>query len=401
MQQQFVSRFDMIGSDTRLANDQAVENFLNGKRNLAAYQFSELVRSFVKSNNPIHNETADTTAFNYAIVNLFTGCPQRALVIFKDLVKRYPKNPRLWLRLAESMLASELAKLDKFEHIEQPSTGDMCKLLLKTNNTPIFIKVNPNYTQQFMQQHNQHLSNSATPANLLSTVLAQLKQASNLINEYDISSFNEDTHTQLSSSKLSFASPYESISRSDICNLKIKVHLNMSYVHLCMNNPTQALEHSTICLNLLPSGHDKVLANLYHAEACVLLGRVEEAIQFLNIEILNSANSLSENHPVLNNSNSNKAIMSMARQSRRVVFGDDLKQQLESKAPATVLRYNLSVAYATKGNIKKATELLMKFVDPNKPNQMKILIFLLYLQLQQGQVESAKKTILNNLPQFR
>lgn len=445
-----------------VTNNEAVDNFLNGKRNLAAYQFSQLIKEPVfnsasstslanqasPSSANVSKPNSDEIAFNYAMINLFTGCPQRASVIFNDLVERYPRNPRLWLRLAEAMMASERAKMSEFEHVQQLTYPHSRDHLIKTKNKPILIKINPNYCQQQIQQqfHLQRGINS----NFLVTIKGYLQKSLELITEYnDISLLTDDipspptsnqhqssstigahvpssasntvnslltsvsspslvgnssnatdnslsptladqaNHSNKLSQHLSYSNPYQSISRSDLYHLRIKVQLNLAYVCLCMGEPLKALEYTTLCLRSSPLGYEKILANLYHAEACILASKIDEAIHFLNLEILNMAKSLSLEHP------------SMKGDSKRIVYGDEMRRQLESGALATVVTYNLSVAYSAKGELGNAYKILMKSFEPTKPNPMQVIICLLYIQLQQGQLESAKRTILNNLPQFR
>lgn len=432
-----------------VTNNEAVENFLNGKRNLAAYQFSQLIKETTSADNsanannnsqPVKQQqiqpNSDEIAFNYAMINLFTGCPQRASVIFGDLVKRYPRNPRLWLRLAESMLAAERSKMTEFEHVQQLAYPHSRDHLIKTKNKPILIKINPNYCQQQIQQ--QFQLQRGTPSNFLVTIKGYLQKSLELINEYnDISLLTDDIPNpptslqQLShpighsvtssmastssppsisnssiltessspmllenqmpklSQQLSYINPYQSISRSDLYHLRNKVQLNLAYICLCMGEPVKALTYTTQCLKSSPSGYEKVLASLYHAEACILASRIDEAIQFLNLEVLNMAKNLSQEHP------------SVTGDTKRTVYGADIQNQLKTGALATVVTYNLSVAYAAKGEFSNAYKILMRSVQPTKPNPMQIIICLLYIQLQQGQLESAKRTILNNLPQFR
>lgn len=467
-----------------VTENEAVENFLNGKRNLAAYQFCQLVQkessiinksspndtsrgstpsspshgaestnSASPTANPRNNQklNSDEVAFNYAMINLFTGCPQRASMIFSDLVKRYPRNPRLWLRLAESMLATARAKLTEFEHIQQLANPDSRDHLIKSKNKPILVKINPNYCQQQIQQQFQ-LQRKA-PANILLTIKGYLQTSLDLVNEYnDISlltddvpnppmevqqhqnqseqtqsqqtqqpgasmspnisltnngndstsspnldtnpmnNSNYDTSNQTPaklSHQLSYANPYQSISRSGLYHLRNKVYLNLAYVCLCMGDPKKALEYTTQCLKFSPLGYEKILANLYHAEACILTSRVDEAIQFLNLEIINMAKSLYYEHPV------------MTGETKRVVYGDDMRRQVESGALATVITYNLSVALAAKGEFQTAHKVLLRSVQPSGTNPMQIIICLLYIQLQQGKLDEAKKIILSNLPQFR
>ena len=470
-----------------ITNNEAVENFLNGKRNLAAYQFSQLIReitlpntdtisnlsltatattqtasssgdqadtetTFANSTTSTNTQAkqqlnSDEIAFNYAMVNLFTGCPQRASIIFSDLVKRYPRNPRLWLRLAESMLAAERAKMSEFEHIQQLSYPHSRDHLIKTKNKPILVKINPNYCQQQMQQ--QFQTQRGTQSNFLVTIKGYLQKSLDLINEYnDISLLTDDipndpldtvdqqqasqmlgsggvdggssigspfstTNESISannnkssssqaqatnkpalpsmklSKQLSYANPYKSISRSALYHLRNKVQLNLAYICLCMGEPVKALNFTTQCLRSSPQGYEKVLASLYHAEACILASRIDEAIQFLNLEILNMAKSLSQDHPLV------------IGDTKRTVYGDEMQHQFDSGALATVVTYNLGVAYAAKGEFNNAQKILMRCIQPTKPNPMQVIICLLYTQLQQGQLESAKRTILSNLPQFR
>jgi len=477
-----------------VTNNEAVDNFLNGKRSLSALKFCQLIRetnndnkhkqavtnvngdnltmtntsnisdesvtrnlsnlsieSSFSASNPISasakvndNLPADVTkkrhingdevAFNYAMVNLFTGCPRRASIIFTDLLKRYPRNPCLWLRLAESMLAAERARLSEFEHIQQLASPHSRDHLIKPKNKPILIKINPNYCPQqlLMQQHSQNPSNRL-PANFLVTIRSYLQKSLDLINEYnDISLLNDDipqkqkqtssAHQQQSSmneantillpsgslipkvvsqndnssrqssklsQRLSYSNPYKSISRSALYHLRNKVQLNLAYISLCMGEPVKALTYTTLCLKSSPQGYEKVMASLYHAEACILASRIDEAIQFLNLELLNMAKSLTLNHDL------------GPGDAKRVVYADDMQHQFDRGALATIITYNLSVAYAAKGEFDNAHKILMRCIRPTKPNPMQLTICLLYVQLQQGQVEAAKKTILSSLPQFR
>jgi tetratricopeptide (TPR) repeat protein len=398
-----------------VTNNEAVENFLNGKRNLAAYQFSHLIK---ESANATKNH--DEIAFNYAMVNLFTGCPQRASIIFSELVKRYPRNPRLWLRLAESMLAAERSKMtDEFEHIQQTTNPHSREHIIKTKNRPILIKVNPNYCHQQKLQHLPNRAPEKTPKNFLVNIKAYLQKSLNLINEYnDISLLTDDipnmdaiqqarfsespysespttsSSSQLRASselsqQLSYINPYKSISRSALYHLRIKVQLNLAYTCLCTGEPMEALNYTTQCLKASPQGYEKVLASLYHAEACILVTRVDEAIQFLNLEVLNMAKNLSQGQST-----------AISNSKQRVVYGGEMQNQFDRGALALVVTYNLSVAYAAKGEFTKALKILMKCLQPTKPIPMPLVICLLYIQLQLGQVEAAKKTILGNLPQF-
>lgn len=386
-----------------VTNNEAVENFLNGKRNLAAYQFSQLIKETTfpsadaaNTTNPgdMQHLNSDEIALNYAMVNLFTGCPQRASIIFSDLVKRYPRNPRLWLRLAESMLAAERAKMSEFEHVQQlvhPHTRDH---LIKTKNKPILIKINPNYCQQQIQQYQ---TQRGAPSNFLVTIKGYLEKSLDLINEYnDISFITDDTAINSTTSNLQQKQQQQqqqqknqTITGSALYHLRNKVQLNLAYICLCMGEPVKALNYTTQCLKSSPLGYEKVLANLYHAEACVLASRIDEAIQFLNFEVLNMAKSLSQEHPLV------------IGDTKRVVYSDEMQRQIDSGALATVVNYNLSVAYAAKGEFDTAQKILTRTLQPTKPSPMQIIICLLYIQLQQGQLESAKKTILSNLPQFR
>lgn len=406
-----------------IKNNEAVDNFLNGRRHFAAFQFCQLIKE----------TSSDEVAFNYAMVNLFTGCPRRASIIFTDLLKRYPRNPRLWLRLAESMLAAERARLSEFEHIQQLSHPHSRDHLIKTKNRPILIQVNPNYcSQQLLQQQQSQTSSNRLPANFLVTVKSYLQKSLDLINEYnDISLLTDDipqqrqingqlqqtssdtsndilipsgsltpkvvasndSHSSSKKSKLSpqlsYVNPYKSISRSALYHLRNKVQLNLAYVCLCMGEPVKALNYTTLCLKSSPQGYEKVMASLYHAEACILASRVEEAIQFLNLEILNMAKSLSQDHP------------SILGDTKRIVYGDEMHHQFDRGALATIITYNLSVAYAAKGEFSNAQKILMQCIKPTKPNPMQLIICLLYVQLQQGQIEAAKRTISCSLPQYR
>lgn len=406
-----------------VTNNEAVENFLSGKRNLAAYQFSHLIKESANTSTTTTN--SDEIAFNYAMVNLFTGCPARASIVFSDLVKRYPRNPRLWLRLAESMLAAERSKMtDEFEHIQQLAHPHSRDHLIKTNNKPLLIKINPHYCYQQKLQHLPVNAPAGTSNNFLVNIKAHLQKSLDLINEYnDISLLTDDipnvdsadqrattplpelaatsssspvkaspsaSSSSELSQQLSYVNPYKSISRSALYHLRIKVQINLAYICLCMGEPMKALNYTTQCLKSSPQGYEKVLASLYHAEACILATRIDEAIQFLNLEVLNMAKNLSQDQ---------SSAIGDSRQ--RIVYGGEMQHQFDRGALALVVSYNLSVAYAAKGEFTNALKILTRCIQPTKPIPMQLVICLLYIQLQLGQVEAAKKTISCNLPQFR
>jgi CCR4-NOT transcription complex subunit 10 len=69
-----------------------------------------------------------------------------------------------------------------------------------------------------------------------------------------------------------------------------------------------------------------------------------------------------------------------------------------------VVQYNLTVAYAFRGELEKAGEALKqlsKFKEPNTEIPIQAMLLALYIQVQMGHTDIARKIIKQHCPQYR
>lgn len=180
-------------------------------------------------------------------------------------------------------------------------------------------------------------------------------------------------------------------------NLKINVLAASAYVSLCLGDYIVALEHAKALLNLnkVPGAY-RMLGNLYAAESLIFMDKINEAIEYLkpeNIQDLNTFVSIPE-------------IQDKDKEKIEEVVLKPVKAWYPTTVPTgvAVLRYNLAVAYAIRGELDKSGETLKqvwlsKGADCDVP--IHVIMLALYIELQLGHADISKSIIKQHCPQYR
>ncbi|XP_043528769.1 CCR4-NOT transcription complex subunit 10 [Frieseomelitta varia] len=180
-------------------------------------------------------------------------------------------------------------------------------------------------------------------------------------------------------------------------NLKISVLAASAYVCLCLGDYVIALEHAKSLLNInkLPGAY-RMLGNLYAAESLIFMDKISEAIEYLkpeNIQDLNTSVLIPETQD-------------KDKEKLDEVISKPIKMWYPTTVPTgiAVLRYNLAVAYAIRGELDKSGETLKQVWMSKGPDcdvPIHVIMLALYIELQLGHADISRSIIKQHCPQYR
>ncbi|CAK9803883.1 CCR4-NOT transcription complex subunit 10 [Anthophora plagiata] len=183
----------------------------------------------------------------------------------------------------------------------------------------------------------------------------------------------------------------------EVLNLKISVLAASAYVCLCLGDYVIALEHAKALLNInkLPGAY-RMLGNLYAAESLIFMDKINEAIEYLK----------PENIPDLNTFVPIPEIQDKDKEKSDEVISKPIKMWYPTTVPTgiAVLRYNLAVAYAIRGELDKSGETLKQVWLSKGPDcdvPIHVIMLALYIELQLGHADISKSIIKQHCPQYR
>lgn len=180
-------------------------------------------------------------------------------------------------------------------------------------------------------------------------------------------------------------------------NLKISVLAATAYICLCLGDYVVALEHAKSLLNInkLPGAY-RMLGNLYAAESLIFMDKISEAIEYLkpeNIQDLNTFVFIPEPQD-------------KDKEKIDEVISKPIKMWYPTTVPTgiAVLRYNLAVAYAIRGELDKSGETLKQVWMSKGPDcdvPIHVIMLALYIELQLGHADISRSIIKQHCPQYR
>ncbi|XP_076547685.1 CCR4-NOT transcription complex subunit 10 isoform X2 [Osmia lignaria lignaria] len=180
-------------------------------------------------------------------------------------------------------------------------------------------------------------------------------------------------------------------------NLRISVLAASAYVCLCLGDYVIALEHAKSLLNInkLPGAY-RMLGNLYAAESLIFMDKISEAIEYLKPENIQDLNTF---------------VPFPETQDKDKDKGDEvISKPIKMWYPTTVLtgiavlRYNLAVAYAIRGELDKSGETLKQVWMSKGPDcdvPIHVIMLALYIELQLGHADISRSIIKQHCPQYR
>lgn len=315
--------------------------------------------------------------YNLGIALLYLQRPKDAFECLLVPLNIYHKNPKLWLRLAESCI------MVYRQHLKEQEASNKNMISSVIGSGMFVITPTP---QKYMNE--EPGSSAAIPCPNLEFASLCLRNAMSLINHYSqlASSFEFDGDKQAESSKNEtfgmFGNNWNKVNESIPCNpskpltkvaiVRLKLHIltASSFVALILGDYTLALMYAKDLLktNELPDTH-RVLGLLYAAEASIMLEKVPEAIILLDPKILNELKS----------------------DDFGMRSSPDWNLNSLEKAHA-IIGYNLIVTLVMLGDHELArSKLLLLRRHPIIAQRTKMLE--LYLELQAGNIENCKKMI--------
>lgn len=401
-------------------NNIACLNLAMGKPNLACLYLQKALHENkcavesvqVKDTDPLFSQSLYTLGgnkhyelmYSLGVSLLHAGQASKAFDCFTEAAQRLHNNPKLWLRMAECCIYNHKYS-NKVDFNIPKRRKDLVQKVIGTGTHKKII-----LAASLSKDVNYHLEglSYAIPQPTLEFGSLCLKNALFLLpnNEPNVSQ-TAIVNSQTATSTLPLTSSHNLgmqhatlMSQATIIesfNLKISVLAASAYISLCLGDYILSLEHAKALLsfNKLPGAY-KLLGNLYAAESLIFMDKISEALEYLKLE------NLQDLHTTIS--------MPEVQEKDKEKMEEVIAKPTKAWYPTTVstgiavLRYNLAVAYAIRGELDKSGETLKqvwmsKESDCDIPIQ--VIMLALYIELQLGHADISKSIIKQHCPQYR
>ncbi|XP_043587061.1 CCR4-NOT transcription complex subunit 10 isoform X2 [Bombus pyrosoma] len=400
-------------------NNMACLHLAMGKPNLASFYLRKALHENkcalesvqVKDSDPLSSRPLCTLGgnkhyelmYSLGVSLLHAGHASLAFDCFMEAAQKLHNNPKLWLRIAECCIYCHkptnevdfnIPKRRKDLVQKVVGTGIYRKIILASSlskdikyHPEGFPSAIPQLTLEFaslclknalfLLPNNNELNVPITPIAAPQTVPLSLTAGHNLGPQH--------------STLMSQTTTVEAL------NLKISVLAASAYVCLCLGDYVIALEHAKALLNTnkLPGAY-RMLGNLYAAESLIFMDKISEAIEYLkpeNIQDLNTSVLIPETQD-------------KDKEKSDEVISKPIKMWYPTTVPTgiAVLRYNLAVAYAIRGELDKSGETLKQVWMSKGPDcdvPIHVIMLALYIELQLGHADISRSIIKQHCPQYR
>lgn len=331
--------------------------------------------------------------YNMGIQLLHCGKALPAFECLIEAVQIYQINPHLWLRLAECCIMSyrenndDDRKLQKRQEVIQGSVGSGVhrKLILGPG----------------VNQNKNSVGTPAIPAATLEFASLCLRNALLLLPEMTGETTTTEQNEDKEDGKLGAetvliqAPPGNPMRAQEVHNLRCSVLCASSYVALCLNDYTMALQYAeTLLKQPKLSGAQSYLAHMYMGEALVALDRIADGIQHLNPELVTDIST------TLPDTKTEQDKTDKLEKGDKDLDTPEIKGAFypwtprDPRTAKAIMQYNLAAAHAVRGEYDKAAANLgesSKFIGAPLPAQMYFLK--LYLDLIEGRRKMAQFVI--------
>ncbi|XP_055380991.1 CCR4-NOT transcription complex subunit 10 [Condylostylus longicornis] len=338
--------------DTVISNNMGVIHLRVRHYAIAARFFQNAIQFDLKmsenwKNLSLHNMGASKMPeimYNLGISMLHLQRPKDAFDCFLIPLKIYYKNPRLWLRVAESCIMfyeKNNTEIDKNRIVSSViGTGIHRKYVLE-----------PSPKIKFSEDG----QSSAIPNPNLEFAALCLRNAVSLVESYKHKFITSENLDGMESDRVwnevndnNFCSPSIPVNKEAFDNLRAAIYAASSYVSIKLGDFVIALEYAKTLLELENlSDAYTMLGNLYCAESLVMLNRLVEARVHLEPKIVKNSNYFD--------------------------FETRLWQLNSLEAAQAVIKYNLVVILVLQGEFDVAKAFLTTFTHPVVMNKVKLL----------------------------
>ncbi|XP_076379110.1 CCR4-NOT transcription complex subunit 10 [Megalopta genalis] len=401
-------------------NNMACIHFAMGKPNLACFYLRKALRENKSALESVQSKDSDPLSsqplytlggnrhyqlmYSLGVSLLHANQALAAFDCFMEAAQKLHNNPKLWLRVAECCIYCHKPTNEVDFNIPKRRKDLVQKVVGSGIHRKIILASSLSKDTKY---HSESFP-SAMPQLTLEFASLCLKNALFLlpsINELNELNVPITTITNSQSVPLSLtagtslgaqhSAPVSQVSTVEALNLKVNVLAANAYVCLCLGDYVVALEHakSLLSINKLPGAY-KMLGNLYAAESLIFMDKISEAIEYLKPE---NIQDLSTFVPIPDTQDKDRGDEVVAK---------PLKTWYPTTVPTgiAVLRYNLAVAYAIRGELDKSGETLKEVWMSKGPEcdvPIHVIMLALYIELQLGHADISRSIIKQHCPQYR
>lgn len=406
-------------SDVLFYNNMACLHLAMGKPTLACSYLQTALRANkcalesmqIKDSDPLSSQPLYTLGgnkhyelmYSLGVSLLYAGKAAKAFDCFTEVAQKKNNNPKLWLRMAECCIYSHKYSNEVDFNILKRRKDLVQKIIGSGIHKKIILAT---ALSKDIRYHSEGLS-YAIPQPTLEFGYLCLKNALLLLPSNNEPNVPVTTVVNSVSSLSTLTSGHNLgiqhitlMSRAtaiESFNLKISILAASAYVSLCLGDYILSLEHAKTLLsfNKLPGAY-KMLGNLYAAESLIFMDKINEALEYLKLENLQDLNTFIS---VPENQEKDKEKME-----------DIMVKPIKAWYPKTVssgtavVRYNLAVAYAIRGELDKSGETLKQIWMSKEPDcdiPIQVIMLALYIELQLGHADISKSIIKQHCPQYR
>ncbi|XP_067214110.1 CCR4-NOT transcription complex subunit 10 isoform X2 [Linepithema humile] len=365
-------------------NNIACLHLAMGKPNLAAFYLqkalyenkSAMENIQVKDIDPLSSQPLYTLGgnkhyelmYSLGVSFLHAGQASKAFDCFTEAAQRLHNNPKLWLRMAECCIYSHKSSNEIDFNIPKRRKDLVQKFIGSGMHRKIILTTS---ISKNVSYHSEGLS-YAIPQPTLEFGSLCLKNALFLLPNNNEPNMSVSTTTNSQILSLSLTSNHSlgvqhttltsQVTMLESFNLKISVLAACAYVSLCLGDYVLAFEYAKILLSFkkLPGAY-KMLGNLYAAESLIFMDKISEALEHLKLENLQDLNTF--------------MFMSEVQEKDKEKMEEIMTKPIKTWYPTTVstgiavVRYNLAVAFAIRGELDKSGETLKQGV-PDLPSNL-------------------------------
>ncbi|XP_018010696.1 CCR4-NOT transcription complex subunit 10 isoform X2 [Hyalella azteca] len=389
-----ITRRDVPSQDVWFYNNLAVVNWRSEKPALALSHFDKAINTFVKEQSKkaadgqvpsLYNNCAKVNAtlcYNMGCSMLhFNTLPMvlAAFDLFIETLQLYPKNPRLWLHLAECCIAVHHWKRKELEDaapagVKKLGNGMLSKLLL----------IPPPSRCSSWNSCGEAPSDSAFPEPKLPFGRLCLQNALKLL-----PTSSRDLDELEKQRQLFPALPSLPMRPDEVRRVKCAVLCCAAYTDLCLDDHQGALTHASALISLVTSSpatsstpaaiHFRYLGHLYAAEALVFMNKISPAVKHLE------------------QGWSSDVISSIYDGTLLYDFEEELLANSNLDPHQLVIKYNLSVTFALREDFDKALTSMKEIWDNMRRQPPRVVMLAIYLNLKKGHLEKAQQLALEHL----
>ncbi|KAK4885485.1 hypothetical protein RN001_001756 [Aquatica leii] len=366
-----------------------------GKPHLACHYYQKAIKADTEFNQKQENgdkplfslgsSKYHELVYNLGISLLHAGRPAHAFDCLIIAVRRYHRNSRLWLRLAECCIIVHKESNEVDFDIQRKQKEMFVEVIGSNKHQKIILAKNLSKDKKYSVEGEPY----AVPVPTLEFASLCLRNAYLLLPSDTSSSpiplLLIPGVTPPAPPPSPGPAPSVPLSPNCVAALKNSILAASAYVCLCLGDYVVALEYAR---NLLRQprllGTHRLLGHLYAAEALILLDNISDALDHLNPE---NVKDISLEYPVAE----------VVEDKQNIETNPSPKWFPSNLASAhAVMQYNVAVCKTLRGQLDQAATLLKQIWKGRGPNckvPALIIMLVLYIELQLGHADIARSLI--------